>query len=188
MKVTMSNIHRAVVATYKSHHEAEFAIKELQSSGLDMQRLSIAGREYHTDEQVVGYYNAGERMKYWGKAGAIWGGVWGLLFGSAFFFIPGIGSLLVAGPLVGWIVGALEGAVVVGGISAIGAGIYSLGIPKNSIVQYESSFRAGKFLVFVHGTNEECAQARDIINRTTPESVDEHQLSCASSKACAIGA
>ena len=43
------------------------------------------GRDYHTDENVIGYYNAGDRMKYWGKLGAFWGGFWGLLFGSAFF-------------------------------------------------------------------------------------------------------
>ena len=42
-----------------------------------------------------------------------------MLFGSAFFAIPGIGPVLVAGPVVAWIVGALEGAVVVGGLSAI---------------------------------------------------------------------
>jgi hypothetical protein len=32
------------------------AIKELQQSGFDMKKLSIAGRDYHTDETVVGYY------------------------------------------------------------------------------------------------------------------------------------
>ncbi len=62
-----------------------------------------------------------------------------MLFGSAFFVISGIGPLLVAGPLVAWIVGAVEGAVVVGGLSAIGAGLYSIGIPKNSIVEYETA-------------------------------------------------
>jgi hypothetical protein len=78
----------------------------------------------------VGYYNTGDRMKYWGKLGAFWGGFWGLLFGSAFLAIPGIGPVLLAGPLVAWIVGALEGAVLVGGVSAIGAGLYGMGIPK----------------------------------------------------------
>ena len=58
---------------------------------------------------VTGYYNTGDRMKYWGRLGAVWGGFWGLLFGAAFFAIPGIGPVLVAGPLVAWIVGALEG-------------------------------------------------------------------------------
>jgi len=37
-------------------------------------------------------------MMYWGKMGAFWGGFWGLLFGSAFFAIPGVGPVLVAGP------------------------------------------------------------------------------------------
>src|SRR5580698_6768905 len=124
--------NNAVVAIYKSHTEAETAVKELQQSGFDMKKLSIVGRDYHTDENVVGYYNTGDRMKYWGKLGAFWGGFWGLMFGSALFVIPGIGPLLMAGPIVGWIVAGLEGAVVVGGLSALGAGLYSIGIPKDS--------------------------------------------------------
>ena len=122
--------NNAVVAIYKSHAEAETAVKELQQSGFDMKKLSIVGRDYHTDEHVVGYYNTGDRMKHWGKLGAFWGGIWGLLFGSAFFLIPGVGPLLIAGPLVGWIVGALEGAVVVGGLSALGAGLLQPGHPQ----------------------------------------------------------
>jgi len=98
----------AVVAIYDSHTQAEAAVKELQKSGFDMKKLSIVGRDYHTEEQVVGYYNTGDRMKHWGKLGAFWGGIWGMLFGAAFFAIPGLGPVLVAGPLVAWIVGALE--------------------------------------------------------------------------------
>jgi len=91
-------------------------------------------------------------MKYWGKLGAFWGGLWGILFGAAFFWIPGIGPLVVAGPLVSAIVGALEGAVAVGGLSALGAGLYSIGIPKDSIIKYESSVKSDKFLLVVHGS------------------------------------
>tara|TARA_R110002049_G_scaffold84118_1_gene214095 strand:- start:160 stop:450 length:291 start_codon:yes stop_codon:yes gene_type:complete len=89
------------IAIFKSHNEAENAIKELQRAGFDMHKLSIIGRDYHTDEHVVGYYNTGDRMKYWGKQGAFWGGIWGWLFVSAFFFIPGVGPLLFAGPIIG---------------------------------------------------------------------------------------
>jgi hypothetical protein len=67
--------------------------------------------------------------------------------GSGFFFIPGIGPLMVFGPLVSWIIGALEGAAVVGGLSALGAGLYSLGIPKNSVVEYEKALKSDQFLV-----------------------------------------
>src|ERR1700683_3389199 len=145
----------AVVAVYASHVEAEEALQELQSGGIDMKTLSIVGKDTHTDEHAVGYYNAGDRMKYWGKSGAFWGGFWGLLFGSAFFAIPGIGPLLVAGPLVVWIVGALEGAVVVGGLSALGAGLVSLGVPKDSVVKYETALKTDKFVVIAHGSADE---------------------------------
>ena len=164
----------AVVAIYDSHSQAEEAVKELQKSGVDMKKFSIVGKDYHTDEQVVGYYNTGDRMKYWGKLGAFWGGLWGMLFGAAFFAIPGLGPVLVAGPLVAWIVGALEGAVVVGGLGAIGAGLYSIGIPKDSVVKYETAIKSDKFLVLAHGTANEVAKAKDIMQTTRPVEVALH--------------
>jgi uncharacterized membrane protein len=161
----MSNTN-SVVAVFQSHDQAEAAIRELQKDGFDMKKLSIVGKDYHTEEHVVGYYNAGDRMRYWGKLGAFWGGFWGLLFGSAFFWVPGIGQLLVAGPLVMWIVGALEEAVLVGGLSALGAALFSIGIPKNSVVQYETEVKNGKLLVVAHGTADEVERARDILRQS----------------------
>ena len=167
--------NNSIVATYSSHVEAETAVKELQQAGFDMKKLSIVGRDYHTDEQVVGYYNAGDRMKYWGKMGTFWGGIWGMLFGSAFFWVPGLGPLLVAGPLVAWILGAIEGAAVVGGVSALGAGLFSLGIPKDSIVRYETAIKSGRFVLIAHGTVEDTTSAQEIIRRTEPEMMEHHQ-------------
>jgi len=164
----------AVVAVYASHVGAEEAVKQLQRAGIDMRTLSIVGRDSHTDEHVVGYYNAGDRMKYWGKTGAFWGGFWGMLFGSAFFAIPGVGPVLVAGPLVAWIVGALEGAAVFGGLSAIGAGLYSMGIPTNSVIQYELALKTDNFLLMVHGTAPEVAKARAIIAGTQAIEITLH--------------
>jgi hypothetical protein len=164
----------SVVAIYETHTQAEEAVKELQKSGFDMKKLSIVGKGYHTDEQVVGYYNTGDRMKHWGKMGAFWGGLWGWLFGAAFFMIPGLGPILVAGPLVGWIIGALEGAVVVGGLSAVGAGIYSIGIPKDSVVTYEEAVKSDKFLLLAHGTADEVAKAKGILQTTNPMNLAAH--------------
>jgi uncharacterized membrane protein len=164
----------SVVAIYETHDQAESAVKELQKSGFDMKKLSIVGKDYHTDEQVVGYYNAGDRMKYWGAQGAFWGGVWGMLFGTAFFAIPGVGPVLMAGPLVAWIIAALEGAVVVGGLSALGAGLYSIGIPKDSVVKYEAALKTDKFLLLAHGTASEVSKARDIMQTTHAVDVAVH--------------
>jgi uncharacterized membrane protein len=163
----------SVVTIYGTHPQAEEAVKELQRSGFDMKKMSIVGKDYHTDENVVGYYNTGDRMKYWGTQGAFWGGLWGMLFG-AFFIIPGLGPILVAGPLVAWIVGALEGAVVVGGLGALGAGLYSIGIPKDSIIQYEEALKADKFLLIAHGTVDEVAQAKNILQTTHPLQMEMH--------------
>ena len=176
------NKNNSIVAVYPSHKAAEAAIKELQQSDFDMKKLSIVGRDYHTDEHVVGYYNAGDRMKHWGKMGAFWGWIWGCLFGSAFFFIPGIGPLLVAGPLVVWIVGALESAVVVGGLSAIGAGLYGLGIPKNSVLKFETALKTDKFVLVAHGSADEVAHAQEILDRTDAESLEHHQASTTNAK------
>lgn len=164
----------SVVAIYNTHQQAEAAIKELQEAGVDMKSLSIASKDTHTDEHVVGYYNAGDRMKYWGKMGAFWGGFWGLLFGSAMFAIPGIGPILVAGPLVAWIVAGLEGAAVVGGVSAVGAGLFSIGIPKDSVVKYDVALKTDKFLLVVHGTPDAVDKAKEIIERTEHSSYSVH--------------
>ncbi len=145
----------AVIAIYETHQEAEQAIRALERSGVDMQKLSIVGKDYYTEEEVVGFYTTGDRMKAWGKTGAFWGGLWGLLFGSAFFMIPGLGPLLAAGPIVAWIVGALEGAVVVGGLGAVGAALYSVGISEKDAIEYEAQIKAGKFVVVAHGTPAE---------------------------------
>jgi len=167
--------NNAVVGVYNTHTEAETAIKELQRAGFDMKKLSIMGKDYHTEEHVIGYYNAGDRMKFWGKLGAFWGGFWGLLFGSAMFLVPGVGHVMVFGPLVSWIIGALENAAVVGGVSALGAGLFSIGIPKNSVLDYEEAIKASKFLVIAQGTTTEVGKAKSILETSGATRVDTHE-------------
>ncbi len=75
----------SAVAIYDTHQNAESAIKELQKAGFDMKRLSIVGKDYHSEENVVGYYNTGDRMMYWGKQGAFWGGLWECFLGRRSF-------------------------------------------------------------------------------------------------------
>ena len=113
-------------------------------------------------------------MKAWGKSGAFWGGVWGMLFGSAFFFIPVLGPIAVAGPLVAWIVGALEGAPVVGGLSVLGAALVGIGIPEDSVVKYETELQAGKFVLIVHGTGAEIDRAHSLLELTQHQGLTAH--------------
>jgi uncharacterized membrane protein len=164
----------SAIAMFDQHQQAEDAVKQLQRAGFDMKKLSIVSKAYQTEENVVGYYTTGERVKYWGANGAFWGGIWGLLFGSAFFLVPGVGPLFVAGSLVGAIVGALETAAVVGGLSALGAALYSIGIPRKSILQYETSIKAGKYLLVVHGTPDEVTRAKTILSTSGASDTQLH--------------
>ena len=63
------------------HQAAENAVKSLTEAGFDMKNLSVVGKGYHSEEKVVGFYNMGDRVKFWGSRGAFWGGFWG--FSSA---------------------------------------------------------------------------------------------------------
>lgn len=160
----------SVVAVYETHERADYAIRALQAAGLDMTTVSIVGKDSHTEGHAVGYYAAGDRMRYWGQQGAVWGCFWGVLLGSAFFWVPGVGSLLVAGPLVALIIAGLEGAAVVGGLSALGAGLAGVGISNDDVVKYEAEVKAGKLLLVVHGTDDEVDRARNLLHPTPAKS------------------
>lgn len=164
----------AVIAIYNTHDQAENAIKQLQHAGFNMQTLSIAAKDTQTQEQVVGYYTVGDRMKRWGRIGAFWGGFWGLLYGAGLFAVPQLGFVLVAGPLVSWVVGALEGAAILGGVSAIGAGLISIGIPKDSVLKYDVALKTDKYLLIAHGLPEEVTRAKGILDDTSPLSAEVH--------------
>src|ERR1035438_5707805 len=110
-------------------------------------------------------YPAGNRIKYWGRIGAFAGGVFGLLFGSMFIFIPRDGPLLVTGWLAAWSFLGLAGAMVVGGLSAVGAGIYNLGISHDSILQSETAFNSGRRADTANNFATEAILDRNIINR-----------------------
>ncbi len=53
-----------------------------------------------------------------------------------------------------------------GGMSALGAGLFSMGIPKDSVLQYETALKADQFLLVVHGSDEEVARAKGILDAT----------------------
>ena len=63
--------HDAFVAVYEKHDGAEAAIRKIAEEGLEMKHFSIVGRGYHTDEKVIGFYSAGDRVKFWGLAAPI---------------------------------------------------------------------------------------------------------------------
>jgi uncharacterized membrane protein len=164
-----------VVAVYETHTEAENAVRDLQKMGFDMKKLSIVGKNYQMSEDVIGYYTVGDRMKSWGATGAFWGGMWSLLFGSAFFLIPGFGPILAAGPIVAWLVGALESAAVVGGVGVLSAALLSVGVPDDKVIAYETDVKAGRFVVIAHDAHNPLDQAMLTLEATKHHSLHQHE-------------
>lgn len=164
----------SVIAVFPDHNSAETAIKNLAASGFDMKNLSVVGKGYHTEEKVVGFYNAGDRIKIWGSQGAFWGGLWGLFFGGLILTVPLFGYVFILGSLAATVAATLEGALVGGGLSGLAAGLYSLGVPKDSIIEYEAALKADSFLVMAHGSETELSHARQVLDAVKPTKLDTH--------------
>lgn len=159
-----------VIAIFADHQAAETAVKKLTAGGFEMKNLSVVGKGYHTDEKVVGFYNMGDRVKFWGTRGAFWG----LFFGGVFMTIPMVGHVIVLGYLAAMVISGIESAVWVGGLSALGAALYSIGVPKDSVIQYETAVKTDSFLVMAHGTAAEIARAKAILGTADPSSLEVH--------------
>ena len=162
------------IAVFSNHDAAEGAVKTLTAGGFAMKNLSVVGNGYHSEEKVVGFYSAGDRIKFWGSRGAFWGGFWGLFFGGLFLASPVTGPVVVLGFLATMIIAGIENAVVVGGVAALAAALYSIGVPKDSVVQYETDLKADHFLVTAHGTAGELARARTILESTGASGLELH--------------
>jgi len=162
------------IATYALHTDAESAVKALQLAGFDMKKISIVGRDYRVEEHVVGYLNAGDRARIFGKLGAFWGGLVGILFGSALLFIPVVGHIVVLGPIAATIFSGLEGAALIGGSSALIGALTAIGIPKNSVLRYETALKADHFMLVVHGSAEDILHAKSLLRTSGHLSFDHH--------------
>ncbi len=165
----------ATIGIFIDHQSAEAAIKKLVAGGFGMKDLSIVGKGFHTEEKVVGFYNAGERIVFWGNRGAFWGGLWGLFFGGVFLTLPIIGHVIILGSLASAVVSAVEGAMVIGGFSALGAALYSLGVHRNSVLEYEAALKSDGFLVVAHGSKADMKKAKDILTRLNPLQLETHE-------------
>jgi hypothetical protein len=62
----------------------------------------------------------------------------------------------------------------VGGASALAAALYSIGVPKDSVIQYEIALKTDNFLVMAHGPAAEIARAKTILGTTNPSQLDVH--------------
>lgn len=164
----------SIVAVYAEHVDAVQALHDLQAAGFDMTRLSIVAKTNHLKDDLVGYYKPRDHMEDWGDRGQAWENFKGFFAGAAFFTAPGIGPILMAGPLATAFVASLEGVEIIEGLRTFGTTLYSLGIPKHGIRHYQSELSSDRLLLIAHGAADELLQAKNVLHRTRPEEIAVH--------------
>ncbi len=162
----------AVIAAFAAHNAAETAVKKLAAAGMKMRNISVVGNECRTGEKAAVFYTIGDRTRFGGVRGMFWGRLWALFFGGLFITTPVEGHVIVLGYLAATMVAAVESAATAGGLSPLRAALYSIGVPKDCVIQYEADVIADGFLVMAHGTAEEIARAQVILHTATPSHLE----------------
>ena len=164
----------SVVAVYAHIDQAEDAVRKLGEGGFPIQHVSIIAQNLGTEKKVHGFVTSCDVAKSAARTGAWVGGIFGLLVGAAFLWVPGVGPLIVAGSLASAMLGGVEGAVAGAALTGVFGWLASLGISKQHILKYEEYVKAGKYLLIAHGTPEDAKKAKQILGPTGAAEVTVH--------------
>ncbi len=152
--------HRQIIlGFFTNEQDAEHALNALIEQDFPLDRISILGKAGGSGDDPLGVYypTVGERMKGWGRMGALWGGLFGLLGGAAgMFVLPGLGTMVAVGPIAEALVGAAAGAGIGGGVLAGGAAlseltqaIHRMGIPQDRLEELQRHLEQGRYLLLL---------------------------------------
>lgn len=143
-------------AVFANRDNAQVVVEDMITHDFPMDQVSILHKAGGLGDDFLGiaYTNEKERFKVWGAAGAFWGSLCGLLAGAAgMLLLPGIGPVLIAGPLLEAIVGAAVGA----GLMTTGAAVTHLtialrrlGIPDDKLAILHQAVMDGKTVMLMH--------------------------------------
>ena len=151
------------IHVFNSRPEAMAAIQKLEKTGFDTKKLSLVGTGLDGEQHPVGFYAETDAIKTFGTSDAFWTGVWALLLAPAMLFIPGLGLMGMAGPVVSVLVGGVEGAVMIGGMSALGLALTKIGVPEAHAAEYEAALKKDKYVLITHGTADDAAQVDAVL-------------------------
>ena len=144
-----------------SRSQAAQIVDGLRSEGFSNNDISalFPDKETSRDFAHEKHTKAPEGAATGAGTGGLLGGTLGWLAGVGTLAIPGVGPLIVAGP----IVAALSGAAVGAAVGGIAGALIGMGIPEYEAKRYEGKVKAGNILISVHTeSSDEAAQAKEI--------------------------
>ncbi len=160
------------IAVYRTHEQVESAVCRLQGSAIDIGRISIVAKG-DREGYPVGFYCTEKGRGFLGVQQSFWSGMCERLTDAGLFLIPGLGTLLVAGPLVAVVAGVTE-ETLAAGKGMLGAVFCLVGVPQESVDRYETAVESGRYLIVVHGNQLEVEQVHDLLVATEPVDMAIH--------------
>jgi len=172
---------QVLLAVFDEAVKAEAAVHRLIEKDFPMDKLSLLSKAQRIGDDSLGIYytNVGERMQGWGKLGAFWGGLWGLLTGAAgLFVIPGLGPVIATGPIVQVIVNTVAGAGVAGGVMAgaaaasqLSVALRQMGIPEERLQALHDAIERGDYIVMLRSTTADLERRRPVLENHAPRDI-----------------
>ena len=165
---------QSVIGVYNTMSEAEEAVRMLDKGNFPIKQVSIVAQDMQSEKEVHGYVTTGDVAKSGAGTGAWVGGIFGLLFGAAFIWVPGFGPLIAAGPFSAMLLSGVEGVMA----GEAGGGLLGVlvgwGVSKQHILKYEEHLKGGKYLLMAHGSAEEVTRVRNVLHSTGAVEVTHH--------------
>lgn len=159
-------MNQSTIGTYETMEAAEHAVRTLDTGGFPIRQVSIVTQDMQDERAIQGYITTGDVAKQGVGVGAWTGGLFGLLMGAAFIWVPGFGPLLVAGAFAAVLLGSVEGAAVGALSGGVLGALAGWGVSKQHILKYEEQLKAGKYLIIAHGSDAEVGRAHALLTQT----------------------
>lgn len=171
-----------VVGTYTDEAAANKAVEAVIAAGCPMDQVSVLGRLVAEGDDVLGVVNPDvvQRMGVWGKHGAFWGGIAGLLASAAgTFWLPTVGPVVAVGHILAAFELGVAGAAV-GGAGLAGAAaasqlaviLHRHGLPQQALADLHRKIEAGQVLIVIQaGDAAEARRYSDVLAQDSTEQV-----------------
>ena len=165
---------KTVVGVYDKYEDVIETIEALDKAGIDKELISVIGKGNEKTPNRFEYYKHSQDAAFWGEQGAFWGAVVGFLVGAFMTWLPGVGPVIAAGPLMNALAGLAAGSVLGGSLSALVAVLMDWGMTEAEAKRYEDLVKQGKFLVIVHGDEDVMKKVQKVMNDHTNMEVKLH--------------
>lgn len=148
-----------IAAVFPDPRSAHKIVEQLIEQDFPMDQISVLHRAEGEGDDFLGiaYGDDKERLRVWSEQGAFWGSLAGLLAGvSGMFVVPGVGALLLAGPIINALTGAVLGAGLMAGsalATRLSIAFHRLGIPRDTLERLHAAVMDGKTVLLLHGGN-----------------------------------